>query len=169
MGKTFKHVYSNVYRARWKDAASFVAVDSVPDGLVWAPYKGPDTNFTVLRSIGDYYRLVRDRNTGAVVYFKRKHDDDKISPAETIDAEPQPPKQVRYRVGTQCWFVIDTRWYLVEVVERQAHPERITLRPVTGWDAERQTEWVFGELLQFGVTQNFRLFQHLRPLKARKL
>ena len=163
-------------------------VASVPDNLRWKPApwgsrprvpgsrreKLPPNSHTVMFSLGNEYKLVRTRATGEVVYYRLK-DIEQKSPAEKIDTEPAKPEQVRYRVGCFCWFVdSDSRWYCCEVVERtggdratagDAH--RITLRPVTGWDAERVKEWPYGDLLEFPSLPANPLFQRLRPLKAR--
>lgn len=168
-------------------------VDKVPDGLSWKPAPGPSPGSrrgprkepspfpwvnkarerqrrrrtgpaqTVLLSLGNLYKLVRDRDTGAVQYFKHKSVDAPISPAATIDAEPTRGHQVRYRQGALCWFVDNGRWFLVKVVKREPH--RITIASETGWDADRQKEWALGVLLEFPAPG--ALFKRLRPLKDR--
>lgn len=144
-------------------------VDSVPDGLTWKPRKGrPSSAHTTLFSIGNIYKLVRVRETGDVTYYRlREAFADAKSPAEQIDAEPVPLKQQRFRAGTFAWFV-DTgaRWYCVEVVSRDEG--RIIIRPTTGWDAERVSEWPYGNELEFPARPNNPLFMRLRKLNARK-
>lgn len=149
---------------------TYAPVETVPDGLTWkpAPHKPPKDK-TILYSMGNIYKLVRDRVTGEVAYFMREDADNTKSPASAIDAEPAKPKQVRYNTGKHCWFVdTDNRWYCCEVVERKQTPDRITIRPVTGWDAERVKEWPYSELLEFPAKDNNPLFKRLRPLKARR-
>ena len=146
--------------------ADYEPVDSVPEGLKWKPAGGnPAKGHTVLLSFGNIYRLVRDRTTGEVQYFKLKDTPEK-SPSEKIDAEPKKQEQIRYNTGKLCWF-IDTgsRWFLCKVVERK--PNRIVLRSETGWDADKQAPWPYGELLEFPCKENNPLFCRLRPLKAR--
>lgn len=166
MPRTFADVPVSQYRARWKDLDKYERVDTVPDDLKWRPVTSPgDARFTVLCTIGDYYRLVRDRDTGAVVYYKRKDAGRAMSPKAQIDSEPK-KRDVRYRVGAHCWFVdSDARWYAVTVVARE--PNRMTIRPVTGWDAERIKAWSYGNDLEFPAKSNNPLYQRLRPLKAR--
>ena len=91
-----------------------------------------------------------------------------MTPAHIIDAEPTPPPgQVRYRVGTFCWLIDGSkRWWLCEVVGRPEN--RITLRSVTGKDAERCTDWPYGELLEFNAFKTSGLFSRLRPLRYRQ-
>lgn len=140
----------------------------VPDGLTWKPAP-PYTakNFTVLLSLGGIYKLVRTRETGAVVYYKLK-DDTKATPAAQIDAEPQRKQQQRFHTGSQCWFVdTGSRWYLVEVVRRSDKPPAISIKSVTGWDADRTAPWGYGEELEFPASQANPLFQRLRKLKDR--
>jgi hypothetical protein len=115
--------------------------------------------------LGNFYKLVRSRETGEVQYFKLKDTGPEISPAEKIDAEPTKKGQVRYRVGSHCWFVLDGRWFCCEVVSRP--PNRIVLRPVTGWDADRQAPWPHDGALEISDKPSNSLFQLLRPLKAR--
>ena len=177
MPRVFADVARREYRPRWKDYDAFERVDTVPDGMKWMPTQGApqaSANFTVLRTIGDYYRLIRNRATGEVAYFKRKVADAPATPAAKIDAEPEREKQVRYRKGTFCWFVdTDGRWYCCEVVDRQAPntgdaAKRITIRSTTGFDAERVKAWPYGDLLEFPAKENNPLFLRLRPLKARR-
>lgn len=148
-------------------------VASVPEGLTWKPGPGVTTN-VMLYSIGNIYKLVRDRVTGAVQYFKLKDTGPEKSPNEKIDAEPAREAQVRYRVGTMCWFIDEgSHWFLCEVVERTGkdratfgEPQRITIKSVNGRDADKQVEWPYG-LLEFPAKENNPIFARLRPLKAR--
>jgi len=166
--RAFDDVPSYEYLPRWKDLDSFERVEDVPPDMKWSPMQGkPDARFTVLRTMGDFYRLIRDRNTGAVAYYKRKTDEPAKSPAESIDAEPAPKKQQRFPKGAQAWFVDAGRWFLVEVVERTERPNRITVRSVTGWDADRHRAWSYGELLEFPALPNNPLFSRLKKLAAR--
>ncbi len=165
MPRVFASVPVHEYRHRWKDRDNYERVETVPDGMTWRPFFGPgDARFTVLCTIGDFYRLIRDRDTGAVVYFKMKDTGPEISPKEKIDAEPPKPKQVRFRKGTRCWFVVDTgHWFLCDVEDRL--PQRIVLRPVTGWDVDRQVEWQLVAPLELSSVSH--AFKRLRPLAAR--
>ena len=178
MGKAFANVPTHDYRPRWKDLDKFERVENAPDDLRWSPMTGcgtaADTRFTVLRSFGDYYRLIRDRNTGEVVYFKRKVEDAPATPKEKIDEEPKREGQVRYRVGARAWLVVDGRWFCIEVVartglSRETHgePQRITVKSVTGWDADKLTAWPYGDLLEFPALPSNHLFTQLRPLRDR--
>ncbi len=147
-------------------ASDYEPVATVPDGLRWKPAVGwPPAGKTVLLSFGNAYRLERTLATGEVQYFKLKDVPEK-SPSEKIDAEPVKPSQVRYNTGKLCWL-IDTggRWFLCKVVERT--PGRIVLRSETGWDADKQAPWTYGELLEFPAVLTNPLFARLRPLKAR--
>lgn len=165
MPRTLPNVSSNTYRARWKDLDQYDRVDTVPDDLKWRPVQGSGPRrYTVLCTIGDFYRLVRDRDTGEVAYFKRKDADQPKSPAEKIDEEPK-AKQVRYRVGAHCWYVDNGKWFLMSVVERDG--AKMTLKSVTGWDADRTKEWPVDVL--FHLKAGGTLFRRLRPLKARYL
>jgi hypothetical protein len=167
MPRVFGHVPTNEYRPRWADMDKYERVEDVPPDLKWRPLQGPgDARFTALCTIGDFYRLIRDRETGAVAYYKRTLDDVPAkSPAEQIDAEPVPLKQQRYRKGVECWF-IDTgdRWYLVKVADRT--PNRITIASVTGFDSDRKCPWPYGELLEFPAMANNPLFMRLRKLST---
>lgn len=156
-----------------KDAYEPVA--SVPDDLKWRGVSGrPSLTHTTLVSVpGALFKLIRDRSTGAVQYFRLKDMGPEMTPKEKLDAEPERKEQVRYRVGTQCWFIDEGRWYLCEVVDRTGYApgtgteKRIVIKSVTGFDADRQKAWAFGELLEFPALENNRLFQRLRPLKDR--
>lgn len=169
MPRIFKDASTTQYRPRWKDLDLYERVESVPEGLKWSPMRGSgkDENVTLLRSMGDYYRLIRWRKTGEVAYFKRKDDTPAKSPSESIDAEPAPPKQQRFPKGAQAWFVDAGRWFLVEVVERTTSPARITIKSVTGFDADRAAPWEFGDVLEFPANDHSPLFGRLRKLAAR--
>lgn len=88
-----------------------------------------------------------------------------------IDAEPT-KQRVQYRNGQQAWFVNDGRWFLVEIVSNDRF--RMTIKPVTGRDAERQVDWPYGAALDFRLPRNRRkdaglgLYDRLRPLSARR-
>lgn len=149
--------------AREKHERLYEPIESVPDGLTWKPSPGWSNTTTTLYSIGNIYKLVRVRDTGAVTYFKLKGSDVPKSPAEKIDAEPKKERK-RLDVGSRCWFV-DTgpHWYLVEIVARA--PNRVTIKSVTGVDADKLAPWPHSELLEFPV--HSPLFQRLRKLSAR--
>lgn len=93
---------------------------------------------------------------------------DKIDKAK-IDAEPARPRAI-YRVGMRCWFVEAGRWFLCEVIANA--DRRMTIKPVTGRDAERQVDWPYGDQLEFPTDGRrlggLRLYDHLRPLSARR-
>jgi hypothetical protein len=165
--RAFDNLPTYKYAPRWVDADKYERVEDAPPDVKWIPMQGkPEARFTVLRTIGDFYRLIRDRDTGAVSYYKRTLDDVPAkSPAEQIDAEPEPLKQQRYHKGSQCWFV-DTgdRWYLVKVADRT--PNRITIASVTGFDSDRKCPWPYGELLEFPAMANNPLFMRLRKLST---
>lgn len=150
-----------------KSHSLYEPIDGVPEGLRWKPIVGcPNHAFTVMLSIpGNRYKLVRDRSTGAVAYFKLKDEGPPMSPPEVIDAEPEPEKQVRYHVGKLAWLVEYGRWFLVKIVERK--PRRIVIAPESTHDADRLTEWPHGDLLEFPARPSNPLFARLRPLKAR--
>lgn len=157
-----------------KDQYTEIPASEVPDGMSWKPRKGrPNQSYTILYSFANVYKLVRKLDTGAVQYFKLKGAPEK-SPAAKIDAEPEKGPQVRYRKGTACWLVENGKWFCVEVVDRTGanretwgEPARITIRPITGWDAERTTQWPYGDLLEFPSVPSNALFKRLRPLRAR--
>lgn len=152
-----------------RNEALYEPVASVPEGLRWKPGHGPKSaRVTTLFSLGNIYKLQRDRDTGALWYYKLRDTGPEKSPAESIDAEPTAKKQIRYNVGKHCWLIIDGRWFCCEVVGRTQEPATITLRPTTGWDAERQTPWPHSETLEFTAQPTNPLFQRLRPLKARQ-
>lgn len=141
-------------------------VDAVPDGLTWkpAPFGGrAANNLTILYSLGNVYKLVRVRKTGAVTYYKLKDADAPARDKATIDAEPKRAGQHRLRVGSRCWYVDNGKWFLMTVVERD--DKQITLQTVTGWDADRTKEWRTDILFQIGA--NGPLRKRLRPLKDR--
>lgn len=165
MPRAFPEVPQEQYRPRWIGLEHYERVESVPDGMTWRPAFGPgDARFTMLCTIGDYYRLIRNRVSGEIAYYKRKHDDDAKSPAEKIDAEPTPRQQARFHTGSFAWFVdIHNRWHCVEVVRRTDN--RITIRSATGWDAERVAPWPYPGELEFPTTPRF--MQRLRKLKER--
>ncbi len=153
--------------------AKYEQVDVVPEGLTWKPQPGfaRDKTLTTLFSLGNVYKLVRVRDTGAVTYFKLRGAESACTPAETIDAEPEPLKQQRFHAGSFCWFVIDSRWFMCEIVERRddgRNPKRIAIRSRTGWDAERRTPWPHGEdPIEFPAYPSNPMFQRLRKLSAR--
>lgn len=89
-----------------------------------------------------------------------------------IDAEPKRARG-HYHVGAKCWFVETVGWFLCEVTAYANR--RITIKPVTGKDAERQVDWPYGAELEFAADGNrgdpgtsLRLYDRLRPLKARR-
>lgn len=147
--------------------SQYERVDSIPDGCAWKPGAGPQPKeCTVLYSLGNIYKIVRFKATGEVHYFKLKDTGPEKSPADQIDAEPKRPQQIRFRKGTQCWFVdAAARWYLCSVLERDA--KRIVLKPETGMDAERATPWPYPDTLEIPAKQNNALYLRLRPLAAR--
>ncbi len=163
--RTLPRVSTNVYRDRSKRKDLYEQIPSPPDGVKWKPGRGPANKIvTVMYSTpGEYYKLIRDRNTGDVVYYKLKDAAAAATPKEQIDAEPERKKQVRYRENAVCWWVDNGRWFLVKVVKRE--PKRITITSVTGWDADRQKEWPEGLELEFPAPG--QLFKRLRPLKDR--
>jgi hypothetical protein len=168
MPRVLKRLKRCVYRPKWTlGEYDVITFDDLPAGLTWVPIKGNtcEVNVSVLRSLGDYYRLIRDRENGEIVYFKRRHTDDKVTPAEAIDAEPKPRSNVRYRVGSQCWLIVNTRWYLVEVTERWTG--HMVIRTSTGRDAEGVSPWPYDDVLEFKMSSGLRRF--LRPLNARQL
>lgn len=144
------------------------AADVTP-GLTWKRSVGKHTHVRVEYSFGNVYKRVTDTRTGDVIFY-RLLAEAPATPAERIDAEPQKSGQVRYRLGSHCWFVDnDSRWYLCVVVDRKPLPQRrITIRPVTGRDAEREKDWPYGGELEFPAKDNNPLFLRLRPLKARR-
>lgn len=157
---------------------AYITVTSVPGGLRWVTRAGYHKNLTyeTLFSINNTYKLMRVRNTGAVQYFKLKDEGTKASSPEHVDAELTAPPQQRFRTGAHCWFVNDTRWFLVQVVRRIAPvlrwvktPKRIVIRSVTGFDALRRTPWSYGDELELIADPHNRLFRQLRKLSARKL
>lgn len=156
------------------DAYDPVDVSLVPEST-WKPVAGrPSSTHTVLYSIGNYYKLVRDQATGVVTYFKLRDTGPEKSPATKLDEEPQKKGQVRYRVGSLAWFVDAGRWFIVVVAARIGEdratfgePKRIVIRPTTGRDATGQVEWPYGSELEFPSNPNNPLFLRLRPLKAR--
>ncbi len=172
--------------------SKYEPVEAIPEGVVWKQHVGrpSQTHRTLLSTPGGAYKLVRSLETGEVKYFKLKDSGPVKSPAEIaaskekIDAEPAPPKQVRYRVGALCWLIepssVAPLWYLCNVVARIGEdratfgePKRIILRPVTGWDAERKVQWPHGvseegQPEELSLVANPRNMQRLRPLKARR-
>jgi hypothetical protein len=82
-----------------------------------------------------------------------------------IDAEPTPPRGPKLSVGNRVWFIDTTaRWFELEVVERQGR--NITFKSVTGWDADREVEWPYGNLLEFNPQNG--LGTRLRHITARR-
>lgn len=117
-----------------------------------------------IRRIPNYKPRPRVGKLGGRPVPPSKIGDKPVTPAHIIDAEPAPPPRVCYRVGTCCWFVDGSkRWWLCEIVGRPG--DRITLRLVTRWDAERLTEWPHGELLE---AKSSFLRPRLRPLRYRQ-
>ncbi len=156
-------------------AALYEQVDTVPEGLTWKPGRGPQSGRTqgantTLFSLGNLYKLVRVRDTGAVTYFRLRDQGPEKSTAESIDAEPAPLKQQRFHVGALCWFISEGRWFQVQVVSRtQGSTARIVIRSHTGWDAERQTPWPLAGDLEFPAKPSNPIFQRLRKLSARQV
>lgn len=72
-----------------------------------------------------------------------------------------------YRVGMRAWYIELGVWYLVEII-RPSRPRYIAIRSISGWDAERRTEWKYGEI-EFPATKRNRLYARLRPLSARRV
>lgn len=149
-----------------KDDYEPIAPEDLPEGLTWKPAPWASSGTTVMFSLGNTYKLVRVRATGEISYYRLKGSDVPATPKEKIDAEPAPRQQIRYRTGAHCWF-IDTgsRWFLCTVVERKKDPDRITIAPVSGIDADRRSHWEHGEALEFPTGS--RLFKRLRPLRDR--
>lgn len=167
MPRTLPRVSARVYRDRSKRKDLYEQIPSPPDGVKWKPGRGPaDKIVTVMYSTpGEYYKLIRDRNTGDVVYYKLKDAAAAATPKEQTDAEPERKKQQRFRVGAQCWYVTtEGRWFLCLVQSRR--PAHITLCPVTGWDAERQVKWTLPGFLE--IRTGNPAFQRIRKLKDRK-
>lgn len=143
----------------------------VPGGLVWKRSCGkPSVQVIVEYSMANLYKRVTDARTGDVVYYRLLSADAPMTPAEQLDAEPQRELQIRFYVGSKCWFVdTDGRWYLCVVVARTPKPgARITIRPVLGYDDTREKPWPYGGDLEFPGMRSNPLFQRLRPLRARK-
>lgn len=148
-------------------AALYTAIreDQVPAGIEWRRAPGGKNAVNYYYSFGKTYKKVVDTVTGAAVYYKLIDEGTPMS--ANVDAEPKRAGQVRYRVGAHCWFVdTDSRWYLCEVISRAAF--RMTIRPVTGQDAEHVVPWPYGGDLEFSGKVGSRLYQRLRPLKDRK-
>lgn len=151
------------------------AASDVPVGVQWKPAPGRSSRYrTKLYSTpGAEYKLVRVSITGETAYYKRVEAPAKISPAETIDAEPSRPR-MWLGIGSQCWFVTDNRWFLVEVAARSPNRDRMTIKPVTGKDDMREVDWPYGELVDFPVSKNrgkssgLGFYDRLRPLSARR-
>lgn len=145
----------------------------VPAGITWKIGSARRLHEMVYVSANSReFLMIRNRTTGACAYGRRR-DLPQISPAETIDAEPPRPR-LHLRVGSQCWFVTDGHWFLVEVVARGANYDRMTIKSVTGKDAERAADWPYGELVDFPVSKNrgkssgLGFYDRLRPLSARR-
>lgn len=149
-----------------------VRIEDVPKGLSWKLTPGAARNlgYVLEYSMGRIYKRVTDKRTGDAIYY-RLLDLPEATPAEVIDSEPTTGTptlggQTRYHVGNHCWFIdTDERWYLCTVVARTPH--RITIRPVTGRDADREKDWPYGGELEFPCNANNRVFQRLRPLRMR--
>lgn len=171
--RVFPHVSTHRYPLDWTEREKFqkVPASALPAGVKWKPPKGrQDGRFTTLTSIGDLYRLLRDRETGDVVYYKRIDSHaDLVTPAEVLDAEPKPRKLGLVRVGGVAWFIDDAGfWYCVDVVAR-APGKSVTIRSRTGWDADRVRAWPYPELLEIDDRQHSFLKKRLLPFKARPL
>jgi hypothetical protein len=165
--RAFVDVAANAYGPRWADLDQYDVVREVPQDLKWAPIPGPSKRTTTLRSIGDLYRLIRWRDTGEVVYYKRRVEHPPQNPPDVIDAEPERTKGVVFRRGCTCWYVDVRGWFLVRVVARSQHPARITIQPVTGIDADRRCPWPYGEFVEFPAYPGNPLFRRLRRLAER--
>lgn len=166
MPQIFKNVPPADYRPRWKDLDKYtrVAPAEVPARLTWLPTAGRMKGVVVLASLGDLYRLIRYLDTGEVAYYRRTDmHADPISPPEKLDVEPKRPRRPQMRVGALCWYVVDAAWFLVEITDR--HKNNITLRPVTGWDADRMLSWRFPDTIVVGV--NSVNGQRIRKLAER--
>ena len=87
------------------------------------------------------------------------------TPKEILDAEPARPKQQRFRVGAQCWFVHDTRWFLCVVESRRRG--HLTLRCDTGWDDKHEAEWPFGAG-PVEISSTSQAFKRVRKLHERQ-
>lgn len=146
--------------AKWEKVAD------VPKDLKWKPAVGyHNPGLTVLHSIGDFYRLVRIRDTGHVDYFRNKNVGPEKSLAEKIDAEAK-KQLVRYHVGHLAWLIAETTlWYLVRVVAVTESPDHMIVQSETGWDATRIEPWPYSELFEF--PRPGQVYDRLRPLKAR--
>ena len=155
--------------------SAYEPVESVPDDIKWRPVCGmpSKTHVSLVSTPGGFFRLKRELATGAVQYFRLKDLGPNAAPKEKIDAEPKREGQVRYRVGAKCWFVVDGRWFLVEVVDRTGgaagtgDEKRITIKPASTHDADKLTPWPYDEFLEFVAQPSNPLFQRLRPLKDR--
>jgi hypothetical protein len=150
-----------------------VKASDVPGGLTWKRGDGPPAiNVAVEYSVmGKTYKRVTDRSTGEAIYYRLLVEEKPMTPAEVIDAEPiKSAQKTQYRLGTKCWFIdSDGRWYLCVVAGRTPRPgSRVTIRPVTGLDAEREKPWPYGGELEFAATGLSQLFKRLRPLRARQ-
>lgn len=86
------------------------------------------------------------------------------TPKELLDAEPTRLKQQRFRVGTQCWFVHDTRWFLCIVESRRRG--HLTLRCDTGWDDKHEAPWPWEGPVEISSTS--QAFKRVRKLHDRQ-
>ncbi len=162
-----------------KPLSEYEPVASVPDDLKWRPQVGhpSKTHVKMVSTPGQFFRLERELATGAVKYYRLKDMGPAMTSKEKLDTEPTRGAQVRYRVGAQCWFIDQGRWFLVKVVDRTGGAagtgteNRITIAPVTGFDADKQAPWPYGEFLEFPTSQGRKgyspLFDRLRPLRDR--
>lgn len=149
-----------------KDAYEPIDYALIPAGTKWkpaAPYTGNTRAFISL--FGGQYKLIRDLTTGEVTYYTLKDKGPPATPKEQIDAEPEHPKQQRFRTGVHCWYVDDAgRWFCCLVESRGENS--IVLRSITGWDAERLTAWPFGDG-PVEISDRSQAFKRIRKLKDR--
>lgn len=167
-------------KSKFADRYRAIDASEVSDKVVWNRGAGR-SHKACFYSLGKNYKKLVDLATGAVEYFKLKDDaeapihpwtpkptETPASPAEKIDADLAERKlKVRYRLGVQCWYVHEGRWYLCTVVNRTPTPApKMTIRSVTGKDSTREVTWPFDNDLTFSPKSTW--FNHLRPLKARQ-
>lgn len=166
-------------KSKFADRYQPIDASEVSSKVVWNRGAGR-SHKACFYSLGKNYKKLVDLATGAVEYFKLKDTAEApihpwtpkptatpTSSPVTIDAEPQRRLQVRYRLGVQCWYVHEGRWYLCEVVKRTPKPRsKMTIRPVTGRDSTREVTWPFDGDLEFAPKSTW--FAHLRPLRDRQ-